>query len=142
LDVGVCRVGLGRLHVGLGLRDFFRPTAVMESIDHGSLRVYGGLDLGDLRLNPPGIDAGQQLPLLHAVPLLDENLGDPLVVVERQLHLAEVEISEELELGGGAFALIEPPGCAGRGADDQDQQDEQPHPSHRLPLGPERRLPE
>jgi hypothetical protein len=113
LPTRVSGVSLRRLKVRLGLGDLFGATAVVEPCDDVPLGRYMSLSLGDLfgaaavaepfhdlrlgrrlslslrhlRLQAPRVEPGQHLTPPHVVTLLDQHVGDPLAVVERQLYL-------------------------------------------------------
>lgn len=59
----------------------------MQTINSLLLGRNLGFGLSDLGFQAAGIEPGQQLAALHAVPFLNQNSGDALAVMKSQLHL-------------------------------------------------------
>ena len=68
-------IGLRQREIGARLRDLLRPAAVMQALDHGSLRGHLRLGLRELRLEAAGVEPRQHLPLAHEVAFLHQHLA-------------------------------------------------------------------
>jgi hypothetical protein len=98
LLASIGRVGDRRLKVRAGLSDLFRATPVVKSFHDRALSRVLCLHLGNLRLQPARIQQSKNLTLLHPVAFLHQHGGDSLIVIERQVHLPQVDIPMELKL--------------------------------------------
>ncbi len=132
----VGKVRLGRLDVRFRLANFLRPAAVVHALDHRALRGHLRLGLGDLRLQPAFVEIRQFIAVLDALALLHLDRGDAFAIVEREQHLAEIDVAVEDQLLRTAFALRVPPPAARRSRGDQQQQPDQQHASHGFPSRP------
>src|SRR6185295_5492320 len=107
---------------GPRLGDLLRPAARLELRDDGRLRVDLRLRLGELRHEAAGLEPGDDVALLDAVALLDEDIGDAAVVVEGDRHLAHLDVAVEDEVAGLAAAAVQPPpGAATSGEQQNDR---------------------
>src|SRR5262249_30151602 len=75
-------------------------------------------------------------------PLLDQNIGNPLTVVERQLHLPQVHVAVEGQFLRPAPAVGEPPPQARGRAGSTEHQYEQHRSSHGSPAPPHEVIPQ
>ena len=51
------------------------------------------------------VELSDKLPLSQPIAFLNEHLGDPLVVVEGQVDLAQIDVSEQHQFVGPAFTM-------------------------------------
>ena len=85
----------------------------MQPLHRVPLSADHRLGLRHLRLDAAAVESGQHLPAVNVVPLLSQNLDDPLAVVERELNLPEIDVPVKRQLLGCAIqAMIIPPGAA------------------------------
>ena len=98
----------------------------LERRDRGRVIRFGdlqrGLRLGDLALIRNGIDAGEQLPALDGLAVLDEHLDD--LPFDPGCELDHVGLDEGVVGDGVAEAKPDPPGDH---ADEQDRQQQRGH---------------
>jgi hypothetical protein len=76
----------------LRLGDFLRAAAVMQSVYNGLLRLQHCFSGCRFRAEPTGIQPGQNLSTRNLRPFLNQYLGDAFAIVERKIHLAQIDI--------------------------------------------------
>jgi hypothetical protein len=98
---------------------------MMQPIDHLLLRGDLGLGLGNLRIEPTGIESGQHLPALDVIAFLRQYRGDALTAIEWQLDLSQIDISIQQQFGALAVTAKQPPQQQSCDDDDDDDADGQ-----------------
>ena len=105
---------------------------MVQAIDGLLLHGHIGLGLGHLRRQPPGLKPRQQLPLLDPIAFLHQHRGNALAAVERQLHLAQVHVAVQRQLGALVVAAQGPPQCRPNDDDNDDSAGDQGNGSRDL----------
>lgn len=77
----------------------------MQSRHDRALGGCSGFRFGELRLEAARIESREQLAAAHVIALLHEDLGNPFAVVEREIHLAQVDVAVQHERRRPGWAM-------------------------------------
>ncbi len=113
LAAGIQCFGPCGLELRPRLRDLLRPTSIAQPFDDRLLACNLRLCLRDLRRETAGIEARQNLSLVHEAAFFDEQFGNTLAAVERQRHLAHFDVAVEHDRVRDRTARQIPPCSAG-----------------------------
>jgi hypothetical protein len=94
----------------------------MQAIDNLLLGGDIGFSLVYLWLDPARIEPRHHLAHLDVIALLDQHLGDTLTGVERQIHLAQVHVTEQHRSVSYAVPISQPPCNDPNGYESHDDQ--------------------